>query len=242
MERVRIILTIFFLNVLLITSCNQDFLDTKPLDEFSDADVWKDPALAKAFINGIYQNLTYDFAKYSRCIFEDDGHRRAAAAVLNFNRSMMTADIIPGWGLENWQGLFSSIRRCNLFLDRIEKADFEDKDTMIGEVKFLRAWLYHYMASLYGGIPIISKVYTLSDDFKAPRDTYEDVIKFIVEDCDQAASLLPEIQSGNNFGRPTKGAALALKSRVLLYAASDLHNTIVFPDYTNPELIGYTDK
>lgn len=53
--------------------------------------------------------------------------------------------------------------------------------------------------------------------------------------------MLPVVQSGENNGRATKGAALALKARVLLYAASDLHNTSVFPAFSNPELLGYTD-
>ena len=47
--------------------------------------------------------------------------------------------------------------------------------------------------------------------------------------------------TGDKLARATKGAALALKSRILIYAASDLHNTTVFPGYSNPELIGYTD-
>lgn len=112
---------------------------------------------------------------------------------------------------------------------------------MIGEVRFLRAWLYYNLTGLYGGVPIISKSYTLTDEFKAPRDSYENCIKFIVDDLDQAANLLPVVQSGENLGRATKGAALTLKARVLLYAASDLHNTSVFPGYSNPELLGYAD-
>ncbi len=56
-----------------------------------------------------------------------------------------------------------------------------------------------------------------------------------------AASLLPLKHTTDKFARATKGAALALKSRILIYAASDLHNTTVFPSYSNPELYRYTD-
>src|SRR5690606_3522007 len=86
-----------------------------------------------------------------------------------------------------------------------------------------------------------TKVYGLNDDFLVSRNTYAECIDFIVSECDKAAALLPEVQSGGNDGRATKGAALALKARVLLFAASDLYNTTVFSSYPNPELIGYTD-
>ena len=97
------------------------------------------------------------------------------------------------------------------------------------------------LTNLFGGVPIITKTYELDDDFSAPRNTYAECIKFIADECDLAASLLPLNYTGDRIGRATKGAALALKARILLYAASDLHNTTVFPGYSNPELIGYTD-
>lgn len=231
---------IFLCLVFLLTSCNKDFLETKPLSEFSSADVWKDQALSKTFINGIYTGLNQAMQKRMMSVYCDEGHRRDAGDAFNFNICLLTQDGIPSWSLETWQTLYLSIRRCNLFLKNTETAPF-DKDAMTGEVLFLRAWCYHNLASLYGGVPIISKVYELTDDLLAPRDSYENCIKFIVNDLDQAASLLPVSRSGADNGRATKGAALALKARVLLYAASDLHNTTVFSGYSNPELLGYTD-
>lgn len=231
---------IFLCLVFLLTSCNKDFLETKPLSEFSSADVWKDQALSKTFINGIYTGLNQAMQKRMMSVYCDEGHRRDAGDAFNFNICLLTQDGIPSWSLETWQTLYLSIRRCNLFLKNTETAPF-DKDAMTGEVLFLRAWCYHNLASLYGGVPIISKVYELTDDLLASRDSYENCIKFIVNDLDQAASLLPVSRSGADNGRATKGAALALKARVLLYAASDLHNTTVFSGYSNPELLGYTD-
>ncbi len=112
---------------------------------------------------------------------------------------------------------------------------------MTGEVHFLRAHNYHMLVSLFGGVPLITNAYELTDDFKQPRNTYKECIDFIVAECDSAAALLPISNTGKNIGRATKGAALALKARTLLYAASDLHNTNVFPGYAHPELLGYTD-
>ena len=90
---------------------------------------------------------------------------------------------------------------------------------------FLRAYHYHNLAFLYGGVPVITKAYKLGDDFKAARNSFEQTISFIAEDCDKAAALLPLSHSGSQYGRATRGAALALKARVLLYAASDLYNS-----------------
>lgn len=233
--------TVIFLMLALFTvSCDKDFLETKPLSEYSSADVWKDQALAETFINGIYTALNQSMQKTMECVFCDEGHRRDNTSVFNFNICKITPDGIPAWSGENWQKLYSNVRRCNLFLENIQTATF-NKDAMEGEVLFLRAWIYYNLTRLYGGVPIISKVYELTGDFTAPRDTYADCVNFMVKDLDDAASKLPLVQSGNKNGRATKGAALALKSRILLYAASDLHNTTVFPGYSNPELLGYTD-
>lgn len=240
MKRLFNIFIIYIFIVLFTVSCKQDFLETKPLSEFSSADVWKDPALAKTFINGIYTDLNQSMQKMMKAVYCDEGQRRDNASTFKFNNSLLTPDEIPAWGHENWQKLYSTIRRCNMFLTNTENATF-DKDAMRGEARFLRAWCYHNLTSLYGGVPIISKVYELNDDFKVPRDSYANCIKFILDDLDNAASLLPLAQSGENNGRATKGAALALKSRVLLYAASDLHNTTLFAGFSKPELLGYTD-
>jgi len=115
-------------------------------------------------------------------------------------------------------------------------------DQMKGEVYFCRAYTYHYLAALYGGVPIITTPYGLSDDFEVARNTYEETINFIVSDLDAAAALLPQVWDGDNTGRATQGAALHLKARTLLYAASDLHTNMsdYAPGYSNPELLGYT--
>ena len=225
--------------VLLMTSCNEDFLNVKPEGELSMAVFWKDKDLANTFINGIY-NDQLGFYKYSANVFCDDCQRRDGSSYLSFNKCLITPDNIPAWAMENWANLFKTVRKCNTFLENIDQATFPT-DAMIGEVRFLRAWYYFNLTRLWGGVPIVSKTFQLTDDFIVPRDSYADCIKFIVDDLDKAANLLPVVQPGDNDGRVTKGAALALKSRVLLYAASDLHNTTVFPGYTNPELIGYTD-
>ena len=228
-----------------MTSCNKDILELQPLDAYSDVALWKDPILAETFLNGIYMQMPLTLeTNMGMSNMVDEMHERDVTEIVDFNNCKLTPDQIPGWmqpswqdELPTWQTLYLSIRACNNFLENIEKLPDDGvlvdgvtmKNRMIGEVHFLRAYYYLYLTSLYGGVPIITKAYKLDDDFTAARDTYADCVKFIADECDLAASLLPDVQSGNNKGRATKGAALALKSIVLLYAASDLHNTTVFP-------------
>jgi len=108
------------------------------------------------------------------------------------------------------------------------------------EARFLRALFYFELVKRYGGVPIITEAGSLDQDFSlVKRNTLEECIKFITDECDACAGLLPErAASFEDMGRATKGAALALKSRTLLYAASDLFNSSSWAsDYANPELI-----
>jgi len=235
------------------TSCNQDFLETLPQTEFSETAVWGDPALVETFINQIYFRLDEPLTDgRMKANIVDEAHYRGNAPSLNFKNGIITPDNIPAWNVSRfrqWEDLYKTIRFCNIFFSKVDEVPFKEdlidgktqRDRMTGEVHFLRAYLYHFLTSTYGGVPIITKAYALDDEFEAPRNTYAECVEFMVNECDQAAALLPDVQSGNNFGRATRGAALALKARILLYAASDLYNTDVFPSYAHPELIRYTD-
>lgn len=230
-------------------SCSEDFLETKPLTEISSVDLWGDPALARNYVNHIYFGIPEPFrrGRLSSNVVDEADYRGNTGST-NFNNGVITQDATPAWtsmyyGLD-WASLYSNIRYCNNFLENVDKIPFpadelDNKDKMIGEVHFLRAFLYHNLVAMYGGVPLVKEAYTLTDQFNLPRGTYDECVKFIVEDCDKAASLLPTVHTGNDVGRATKGAALALKSRILLYAASELHNTNKFSSFEKPDLLGY---
>ena len=238
---------IAFSFAIVIVSCNKDFLNKKSPTEFSGSDEWGDPALTATFINGIYNEIPAGLAMNAGNV---DESRSRDADGLNFNNMIITQD---DGEYGNWTGSYRAIRHCNVALENISKASFDPtlidgvtlKDRMLGEVHFLRAYFYFRLTNYYGGVPIIKNVYGLNDSFKIAQSSYADCINFVVSDLDSAASLLPVIQSGDNDGRATKGAALSLKSRVLLYAASDLHNPqkngSVTSGFSHPELLGYTD-
>lgn len=239
--------------VLSTASCKKDFLDIAPLDKYSDEQVWKDPALAQTFVNNIYLGVPHGFSNIMMSSMVDETTYNADFGSSNVTKSLLTPSDIgifdPTYWTGNrqrgveWSTVYKFVRAANLFFEKIESATFAqaDKDRMKGEVYFLRAYLYHNLVSMYGGVPIIKKTFGLNDDFNVSRSSFDECIKFIVSDLDAAAALLPLEQTGNDKGRATKGAALALKSRVLLQAASDLYNSngAWAGGYAAKELIGY---
>ena len=248
---------IVFLIVGLTNSCS-DYLELDPLSDYSDAAVWNDPALIETFVNNIYRNaLGFPFSIERLSDYSDESHFTPDWDVTNFNKCLMTSDGLMGWEVSwatphtlhfRWAPLYSNVRACNIFFEKTEGVDFgvEDQlkiDRMTGEVHFLRAYTYHYLAALYGGVPIITEPYGLSDEFEVARNSYEETVNFIVADLDLAAGMLPpDYGGGSDAGRITEGAALHLKARTLLYAASDLHHmqSSYAPGFSNPELLGYT--
>ncbi len=231
------------------TSCNDDFLELTPQDRYSDAAVWQDPALTTAFANNIYTDLYHGFTNIMLAACTDE-----AMEVWGWETNQITlGNITPSYlaifdnnhwhrNFENlkWDFLFQNVRSCDIFLGKIDDVPFDDlteKDQIKGEVLFLRAFVYHQLAFMYGGVPLYDKLVEPGDDLLVPRNSFEDCIDFILKDCDDAAALL----SGTDPSRATKGAALALKSRVLLWAASDLYHSSASwaGGYSNPELIGY---
>lgn len=233
------------------TSCDTEFLDKPPVDKFSDSAVWQDAALTKTFVNNIYLGIPIPWTALMLSSTTDESMAVWDWESSNVTKSQITPSYMaifdPSFWTSSlremtWNNSYKNIRACNLFLEKIDGVPFEDpkqKDILKGEVLFLRAYFYHQLVSFYGGVPLITKAYTLTDEFTAPRESYENSIKFIAEECDKAAALLP---ASGDKARATKGAALALKSRALLYAASDLFNSNASwaSNFTNKELVGYT--
>src|SRR6266513_1139053 len=213
-----------------LTSCN-GVMDVTPKDQLSDEAVFTDPNLAQAFVNDMYRGLGHGLYEIMLASMPDESH-----FIHNYNTESVVKSIITSsdrgaiddgrFAHFNWGPTYSRIRQTNIFLSKIDATTFDDalKQRMKGEVFFLRAYFYHNLMRMYGGVPIITKVYGLNEDYQAARNTFQETVAFIVASADSAAALLPLSYSGADVGRATKGAALALKARVRLYAASELYN------------------
>lgn len=217
--------------VALTFSCQQDVLEKTPLNSYSEELVWKDGNLIETFVNHTYRIMPHGFfysMTNSLSAVTDENNGRANSAANIINAGNITADALAS--LDYWndsqRGYYKVITKTNLFLSKIEEAPIDEtlKKRMTGEMKFLRAYSYFRLISFYGGVPLITKPFGLNDDFSVPRNTYEECLTFVLQELDQAAELLPLKHPNAHMGRITKGAAMALKSRALLYAASPLNN------------------
>ncbi len=213
-----------------LLSCNSDFLNTEPLTEISQSAVWTDPALADAFVTGIYQGLgNGGFDEQMLASLTDEAIFTHPGRGITTITEARTNSADDGWVNNTifWANMYSYIRRANIAIENLSDPQFENAggivDRLMGEAKFMRAYYYQQLARYYGGVPIVDRPYGLGEEsYEVPRNTWEETINFIVADLDDAAALL----AGKNMakGRSSELAALALKSRVLLYAASDLHD------------------
>lgn len=247
MKRTKNILPVIIFSVAL-SACNKDFLNTKPLDKPLESAVWADPSLSEAFVTNIYNVYHDGLLDQMSLDCQSDN------CLYNFGRQdIMEGNISPGAtgtvkNTYEWGEMYARIRATNIALENLETATFDAslKDRLKGESYFLRAHCFNQLLRYYGGVPLVKSTYALNTpDFTIARNTYEECVNSIVDDLDKAASLL----DGKNLapGRATKEAAMALKSRVLLYAASDLHDmptakakSTLLNGFSNPELLGYT--
>jgi hypothetical protein len=216
-------------------SCS-DFLDIDPLDSFTEENVFTDPALAEAYVNQRYMSLRNHFGPELRVndrivyqasmrfISDECMNNFDWASSWRFNRGEVTPDQIGTYDI--WKEYFTAIKDCNIFFESINlEGNTGLQQRLTGEIAFLRAYFYAELVNRYGGVPVIEKVFGLDDDMMVPRNSYEECVTFIVQELDKAAELLPVNYADTELGRATKGAALALKSRILLYAASPQWNT-----------------
>ncbi|MGV8096554.1 MAG: RagB/SusD family nutrient uptake outer membrane protein [Mangrovibacterium sp.] len=189
----------------------------------------------------------------SASISDEAEHTLETSDVQLFNAGSWNAIYNPD---NVWSKYYSAIRNVNLFLVTSDSVDLEvyrlDPEQQqvytgrLAEIKrwkyegrFLRAFYYFELIKRYGGVPVITKALTLGDDYSGiNRNTLQECVQFIVDECDSAAAQLPAKYADADLGRATKGAALALKAKVLLYAASDLWNNPSWAaGYAQPLLI-----
>jgi starch-binding outer membrane protein, SusD/RagB family len=244
--------------LLIFVSClNEDILDKEETGDLTEDIVYADIKLADEVLNDLYHNVRAahqtDINKagafaagayldcgtvygqagltWSSAIRFNNGNWDASNCWFNVGISLIDGRIYP----VNYE----SIRAAHLFLENIEKVPFDEEygysafqqKQKIGEAQFLLAWYYHELMSFYGGVTLIrSSLTTDSEEIRAPRNTYDECVKYVTDLCDQAAEKLPYNWPSNELGRATKGAALALKAKVLLYAASPLFNNSDKPE------------
>ncbi len=230
---------IFFISILIFTSCKRGVLDKVPLNIISDNTVWSDPALVDAYLTQVYAQtyvLTNETPGNGTWV---DGDNSEEAVLVNevtdeckLNWWVVAAYnckfgnlTIAGGLLEWWENSYTAIRALNIFIQRVPLAPVDDafRKERTAEARFLRAFNYFSMVKRYGGVPLITQAQAIDapkDSLYPKRNTEKEVYDFVLSEMDAIANDLPETNTAADYGRPTKYTALALKCRAALYAGS----------------------
>ena len=227
------------------TSCEKDYLDVTPTDRVSDAAILTDSTLFEAYVTNRYMG-----ARLANK--EGDSNQPGFGRGFEYGMwSSLTDESIYNNDDDTWliqQGALSpenlgiagtfwgrsyrSIREINFALEHIQEVGMSESRTnrLIAELRFIRAFRYQDLIRNYGEVVLMGdRVAQLGEDFSDPalfdRRPITESMAYVVSELDAAAAVLPVSNfNGYGEGRATKGAALALKARLLLYAASPLYN------------------
>ena len=230
-----------FIFMITLVSCDE-FLDFNQEDYYKKDQVFSEFVFATRVLNNTYAYLPgglNEIGPSMRASASDD-----AVEVKDFSPVHIMND--GRWRADRtvdcqWASLYTGIRAVNNYLENhdesiMEARRFDDAylqqlaehRTFPYQARFLRAYYYFELMRRYGGVPLLDgKILTLAETNNQQRNSLEEIINFIVDECDAIVDKLPldyeADLSGNHHGRATNGAAMALKARTLLYAASPLY-------------------
>lgn len=236
--------------MVLILSCNKDYLNRFPESDPNSATYYTTADQLTLAVNAAYLNLVYqqDGFPYQMQLegTSDLIWQRPATDAQTIGLGQHTSNTTMIRSI--WTQSYIGIGRCNALLDNMLKAKSvttaAQYSRIEGEAKFLRAYYYGTLISLYGDVPLVVKSMPTEDSY-LPRTPKAEVLNAIFSDLDSAAAKLPLSYTGTDIGRATKTSALAFKSRIALYNAKwdvaaaaskaviDLGYHALYPNYRN---------
>lgn len=236
------LLALAIVSALMITGCNDQFLEEKKDYSGAADEVYNMFATAQGKVDYIYNlclpNSTANEGHSNPSTGRNDAHGASTeefggSTIYVGTSEMSNINVEKLFANSATDGPWTRIRECNNALEGIDKGTLteSEKNELKGQVYFWRAWVYTRLAITYGGVPIVVSTQNpvLGDnpdqsDLKVQRSTTQQTIDFICEDLDKAVSLLPNSWPAASEGRVIKAAAAALKARLLLFYASPLFN------------------
>ena len=240
-----------FLSSLFTTTSCLDILEKPTSSEITIDTIFSKRLYAESYLYQAYHTLiprgfpftngnpaatqfSTEFARSTLASITDEGCNVRGASwgwyvnTSGFDPTSSAKNQEDGFGFR-WKG----IRAAYIFIENLDKVpeseiDNAEKAQMKAEAKTLIALAYQEMLVRYGGVPIVRESFSTGvapSEMAISRSSVEDVIDFILSLCDEAKEILPDAYSSDKQGRITKGVALAIKSRVLLFAASPFFNS-----------------
>ena len=242
-------LIIIFIGMLLI-SCNQDFLDQVPDDRLTFDETFSKRTTLEQYLANIYSAIPNEFAQ--RYTSQNSGPWRGASDDAEYvwgfhlgnDLDLGSWDPTTGYVSTLWSNFYRAIRKSSTFLNNVDKCTDLSEDLTIqykAEVRILRAYFYYNLLRTYGPVILMGEDPIDADadlsSLGLERDKIEDVVKYIVDELDKGAESLKGVSfRDGNAGRMSRPFALAIKEKVLLFAASPLFNgNAMLADLKNSE-------
>lgn len=245
------------MGLLNFSSC-EDYLEKYPLDKPSDATFYSTESELSLAVNGIYNHLYFQpmvnnpIQVILDCISDINWERDQGSDVQLLSRGLQNP--LQNLYSNTWFDFYKAISKCNMLLANMNKAkqntQIDVYNRIEGEARFFRAYYYHLLMSFFGDVPLLIKPVGINEKVTAtPRN---EILSFVLDELEAASLLLPDKYSGNDIGRITKGAALAIKARAALFndewsIAADACQRIISsniyalePNYNN--LFGYAGE
>lgn len=204
------------------------FKDRMSLEDVFSSRDYSEEWLANAFANLTGSNADVASKGHMMYCFADDmyfGDRD------DKYKKWKNGEYDEGWEQGPWGACYSGIRQASIFIENIDqnmKFTEEERADMKAQARFVRAYYYWLLLRKYGPVPLIKEEgldYTKDyEDLAQGRNTYDECADYIASEMKLAAQHLPSKRGANNIARPTRGAALAARAKVLLYAASPINN------------------
>lgn len=223
---------ISLISLVVLTGCDGIFRD-KPYDKLSEVQIWGDEQLLDEYTGGWYRHMDNGFYILVSTMVKNNGeefdpwfgdqltvgrrdwYQAGYGEILKGNQ----AQINSRSKLE-WQAAYEQIRSVNKLIEHASELPAGIHDRILGEAYFFRAYYYYKLLRRYGGLILIDRTFDpLTEQLKFPRSSYEETVKFIVEDAKRAAGLLPSEYESRHVGRVTKGAAWTLAGKTYYWAA-----------------------
>lgn len=215
--------------LLLITACKK--LDLAPSDRYTELTFWQSDDNVNSALNNIYSGIyTSDRVFYNEALSDNafckQGGSTGVDAISSGNFTISLARF-----QNDWAYYYAGIKSCNIFLGNIDKNTTmaaATKDRMKAEARFIRAWHHFNLMKWWGDVPLLKKDITPDEAKVIARTPRAEVLQFILDELDAAAAALPTNTqyAAADLGRVTKGAALALKARVLLYEGNRMADVV----------------
>lgn len=219
-------LCIAFLVATAATGCKK--LDLAPTDRFSDLTFWTVDANVYNALNNNY-SLIYNSNIYFYNEATSDNAYSSSGDYSLIASGNYTASQSKFLG--DWAYYYSTIKSCNIFLANVDQNKTLPAAVIArlkAETRFIRAYEHFNLAKWYGDVPLIDKDISADEAKSIVRSPKVTVIKFVIDELEAAVADLPskdQIPAGEN-GRITKGAALALEARVLLYEGNRMADVV----------------